>query len=175
MKQGDWKKVKEKRRGRGWQKFIEKTFILPSGKRKVFSVAAEPNVACILGITRQNCVILAREFRVAQEKLLLELPGGYIEPFESPQAAAEREFLEETGYRGKLELVGTSYHSAYSQRVKYNFVATGCEQVAEQDPIDRGMIDVVLMPIEDFREHLRSGELTDVETGYLGLDYLDML
>lgn len=170
-----WKKVTEKRKGRGWQKYLEKTFLLPTGKKKTYTVSAEPNVVTILALTRETYVILAKEFRPAQEKPLLELPGGYVDPFESPAAAAERELLEETGYRGKLQLVTTSYHSAYSTRVRYNFVATGCEQVAEQNPEDKVLIDVVLMPLEDFREHLRTGELTDVETGYLGLDYLDLL
>ena len=31
------------------------------------------------------------------------------------------------------------------------------------------------MPLADFREHLRSGGLTDVEIGYLGLDFLGRL
>ncbi len=31
------------------------------------------------------------------------------------------------------------------------------------------------MSLEDFRNHLRSGELTDVEIGYLALDHLGLL
>jgi hypothetical protein len=45
------------------------------------------------------------------------------------------------------------------------------EQQTDQDEF----IEVVEMSLEEFRNHLRSGELTDIGTGYLGLDFLKLL
>jgi ADP-ribose pyrophosphatase len=44
-------------------------------------------------------VCLVRNERYAVNQTLLEVPAGTIEPGESPDQTAERELLEETGYR----------------------------------------------------------------------------
>jgi len=36
-------------------------------------------------------------------------------------------------------------------------------------------IEVVLLSLNDFREKIRTGKMTDTETAYLGLDYLKLL
>ncbi|NTW30617.1 MAG: NUDIX hydrolase, partial [Candidatus Moranbacteria bacterium] len=65
---------------------------------------------------------------------------------------------------------------AYSTYRKRVFVATDCVKVADSKPEDNGEeLEVVLMSIPEFREHLRSGRLTDVEMGYLALDFLGLL
>lgn len=63
----------------------------------------------------------------------------------------------------------------YSTMDRYCFVATECEKKAEPKNDENEFIEVVLMPLKDFRDHLRGGRLTDVEIGYLGLDYLNLL
>jgi len=35
--------------------------------------------------------------------------------------------------------------------------------------------ELVLVPLEEFKKILRSGQMTDVEVGFLGLDYLHLL
>ena len=54
-------------------------------------------------------------------------------------------------------------------------VATNCEKVAEPQNDENEPVEVVLLSINEFRELLRSGKMTDVEVGYLGLDYLQLL
>ena len=36
-------------------------------------------------------------------------------------------------------------------------------------------MEVVTLSVDDFKKHLKSGNLTDVATGYLGLDQLGLL
>jgi len=36
-------------------------------------------------------------------------------------------------------------------------------------------LEIVLMTLDEFREHLRGGQLTDVGAGYRGLDALGLL
>jgi len=76
---------------------------------------------------------------------------------------------------GDFQFVGTSLDCAYSNLLGYNFVATNCKKTQEQKLDENEFIEVVEMPLEKFKEHLRSGELTDIKTGYLGLDFLGLL
>jgi ADP-ribose pyrophosphatase len=159
----------------GRRSVLRRTFLLPDGRLAEYDVKKEPKVVTILGLTEEKMVILVRQFRPGPEKVLLELPGGGLENGELPEEAARREFLEETGYTGEFELAGQSLDCAYSTLLRYNFVATGCRNVQDQDLDENEFMDVVLVTLPEFRAHLRTGELTDIETGYLGLDFLGYL
>ena len=170
-----WQKLGEQPLQLGYRQILRRTFRLPDGRVDDFEIKHEPQVVCILALTEEHQVILARQFRPGPEKILLELPGGCIEASESPQQAAERELLEETGFRGTLQFVGASLDDAYTTLVRHNFVATACWKQQEPQSGEGEFTEAVLMPLADFRQHLRGGQLTDIETGYLGLDYLGWL
>jgi ADP-ribose pyrophosphatase len=170
-----WQKLGEQPLQLGYRKILRRTFRLPDGRVDDFEIKHEPQVVCILALTEEHQVILARQFRPGPEQILLELPGGCIEASETPQQAAERELLEETGYRGTLQFVGASLDDAYTTLVRHNFVATACWKQQEPQSGKGEFTEAVLMPLADFRQHLRGGQFTDIETGYLGLDYLGWL
>ncbi|HRH32794.1 MAG TPA: NUDIX hydrolase [bacterium] len=170
-----WKKIKDEPYKAGYRKMVKRTFEMPNGKLSDFDLISGGNVVCILSLTKENKVILAREFRPAQERLLLELPGGAVDEGEEPEEAAKRELLEETGYIGEFQFIGTSLQSAYNILTRYNFVALNCEKIQEPTNFECEESEPYEMTLEEFRAHLQSGDLTDVTTGYLGLDYLKLL
>lgn len=152
-----------------------RTFILPDGTEGKYDIKEEGHVVCVVAMTTDHTVILAKQFRPGPEKVLLELPGGWVNPNENIVAAASRELQEETGYVGHVEYAGPMLLSAYSTGVCHVCIATQCVQQTAQQ-LDRGeYIEVVTMSVPEFREHLRSGQLTDVEGGYRGLDALGLL
>lgn len=155
---------------------IEKVmFRLPDGKESDFYIKKEGQVVGILALTKDNQVILARQFRPGPNEILNELPGGYIDKDETPEQAAARELLEETGYKGKVQLVTEAFDCAYSTMNRYCMVATECEKVAEQKLESTEFAEVVLVSLDEFKKLLRSGKNTDIEVGFLGLDYLNLL
>ena len=103
------------------------------------------------------------------------IPKGLLNAGEDPLAAACRELVEETGYAGDLEPVGTMVDCAYSTRLRHVFAARGVRRVAEPHPEEGEAPEVVLISLQAFREHLRGGRLTDVGPGYLALDRLGLL
>jgi ADP-ribose pyrophosphatase len=170
-----WQKLATREVFSGFRRILRTTFLLPNGIEADFEIKQEPCTVNILALTPRNSVLLVQQFRPGPEALLLELPGGAIDPGEEPAQAAARELLEETGYRGEIEAVGTSWQCAYSTMLKYSFVARNCVKVQEPAPDDHEFIEVVEMPQVDFRQHLRSGNLTDVAGAYMSLDKLKLL
>lgn len=170
-----WKKLKQESLTIGFRKLLKVTFQLPDGRIADYVLKDEGRVACVLALTTHKQVVLARQYRPGPDAILLELPGGAVERGEAPQEAIGRELLEETGYSGDLQLAGVSYHCAYSKRQKYNFVATNCRRVQAPQNEANEFIEVVEMPLADFRKHVRSGKFTDVEGAYMGLDFLGLL
>jgi len=127
----------------------------------------------VLALTSSNDVVLVEEFRPGPEAILYELPGGVVEPGQTPIAAARAELLEETGHEGDLMEIGIVVRDAYVTSLKHVFAATSCRQVSE--PKQPQFTAPVLMPLDAFRTHLRQGRLTDSDAAYRALDELDLL
>lgn len=173
----NWEEVSReeifKKFGRGVEKRI---YRLPNGREGEFYLrTGHSSVAC-LALTRERQVILVRQFRPGPAKVLLEMPGGGMDADETKEQAIARELLEETGYRGNVQFVTEILPDAYSTYTKNFFVVTDCEQVGQPQPENNGEeLEVILLSLEKFREHIRTGQMTDIEGGYLCLDYLELL
>jgi ADP-ribose pyrophosphatase len=171
-----WKVLSRKTVFQKYSREIEKViFELPDGTKSDFYIKKEGPAICVLALTKNKKVILARQFRPGPDKIVLELPGGRAEKGETPKQAIERELLEETGYKGKARFVTESLDCAYSTMRRFCFVATDCEKICEPKNTSSEICETVLLSLSDFRKLLRSGQMTDMEVGYLGLDFLGLL
>lgn len=171
----EWKKIKEESYKAGWRKMLRKTFLLPNGKTLDYDIKNEPAACHIFALTPENNVILEKYFRPGTETINLEMPAGFVDAGEVPEISAKRELLEETGMEGQMELAGTSSDDAYSNTVRYTFVAKNCVRVKEPNIEDDEDFEIVELTIDEFRKHLKSGLITHVESGYLALDHLGIL
>ncbi len=76
-----------------------------SGKHPNYSINSADFV-CIIAVTENKELLLVRQFRHAVAKMTLELPAGHVEQDETPEQAARKELLEETGHGAeKFELL----------------------------------------------------------------------
>ena len=67
-----------------------------------------PDYVSVVAMTPSRELLFVRQFRQVVDRETLELPSGHVEPRESPEDAARRELLEETGHvAGRFELLGT--------------------------------------------------------------------
>lgn len=171
----EWQLLTEEIIKAGRRRLARRTYRMPDGSQAVHDIILARPAVCILALTAASNVILARQFRPGPGMTLLEIPGGGLDDGETPIEGARRELLEETGYDGDLQYVGPAFNASHLTLVTHNFVATNCRKIQEPHLDEGEFIEVVEMPLVQFRQHLRSGQLTDVKTGYLGLDFLGLL
>ncbi len=115
-----------------------------------------------VALTKENQVILVKQYRHALGEVCIEIPGGCVDAGDSDYTAAcARELLEETGYRfEQFEfLSNTSANPSTNNNLMHIFLATGGEKVAEQQ-LDHGEdIEVLLLSIEEVKKLLRENKI----------------
>ncbi len=87
----------------------------------------------IVPLTAAGEIVMIRQFRHGSREVTLEIPGGIVDPGETPLAAALRELREETGYAAETaEPTGmvNPNPALFGNRV-YSFVAHEVRRVGE--------------------------------------------
>jgi 8-oxo-dGTP pyrophosphatase MutT (NUDIX family) len=83
------------------------------------------------------------------------------DPGESPEDAVGRELLEETGYRGRIEPLGSvPPHPAIQSNRCYSYVARDAVQVADPSPDEHESFEIVRYPLRDVPDLIRTGRIT---------------
>jgi ADP-ribose pyrophosphatase len=159
-----------------WRTLVEKTFELPDGTIKSYTTMNNEGMECaaVLGLTPDNQVILVSIYRPGPEKIMHEIPGGYIDAGEDPETAARRELLEESGYvPGALTYLGKIHKDGGTNAVHHYFLATDC--VLGDLPADKDVdefIEVSLVPIDQLLQNARNALMTDTEAVFLAYEEL---
>jgi 8-oxo-dGTP pyrophosphatase MutT (NUDIX family) len=91
-----------------------------------------PDSAIMLVFNNRAEILVVRQFRPALGETTMEFPAGAIESGESPLAAAEREVLEETGYRSSLFQLGDYFHLMMNRTSIREYIF--CGMVTAQPP-----------------------------------------
>lgn len=111
-----------------------------------------------MAVTTDHKVVLIRQYRHAFKKVLMEIPGGVIDPADdAPQAAARRELLEETGFAFEefYYLGAVSHNPSTSTNLTHMFLATGGKHVQEQDLDPNEEIEVLLRDVDEVEQLLQ--------------------
>jgi ADP-ribose pyrophosphatase len=116
------------------------------------------DAAVVFALTEQRNVLLVRQFRPARGHETLELPAGAIEAGESPNDAALRELLEETGYEpAELHALGSGGLRLDRDTITvYTFAAFGARKVPGRENSDCG--EALTLPLADFLALVERGE-----------------
>jgi 8-oxo-dGTP pyrophosphatase MutT (NUDIX family) len=154
---------------------------LPNGMTLDGFVLEYGDWATILAVTKQQQVVLVRQYRHGAQKVMLELPGGAMDARdESPLQAARRELLEETGYDSEhfIQIGCVSPNPANQTNLIYSFLALDVEKVSGQNLDDTEDIEVELTPLDEVIRMAKGGELfqsMQVSTVFFALAYWDRI
>jgi 8-oxo-dGTP pyrophosphatase MutT (NUDIX family) len=146
-----------------------------TGERHRFFRIDSADWVNVVPVTTAGEIVMVRQYRHGLRDVTLEIPGGMVDPGESPAAAAARELLEETGYRGaRLEEIGSvnPNPALFGNRV-FSFAAHGCERVAEIRNEHTEETVVELVDPEALRRLLREGRI-DHALVMAGLFYFEL-
>tara|TARA_B100000886_G_C20256192_1_gene420944 strand:+ start:49 stop:612 length:564 start_codon:yes stop_codon:yes gene_type:complete len=81
---------------------------LPNGHEGEYGHIKHPGAALAVPITKENKVIILRQYRFSISRYLLEFPAGTLEIGETPINSIKREIQEETGFSAdKWDELGT--------------------------------------------------------------------
>ncbi len=140
-----------------WFDIVSKTI---EGEKSPYYVLQTLDYVSILATTIEGQVLLVKQYRPVVEHVTLELPSGHIDNGESPEQAARRELLEETGYQvQELELLGTLAPDVgrLGNRL-WCFFAPRVMPAARALLSDKGEIEVVHCSPAQLSKHIQDGQ-----------------
>lgn len=120
-----------------------------------------PDWVNVVPFTVDRSVVMVRQYRHGSDTMTLEIPGGIVDPGETPAQAARRELLEETGYgEGSLTRLGdVSPNPALFGNRLHCFALRDVVPVAEIANEGFEETAVELVPWAEVPARIRSGEI----------------
>ena len=110
-------------------------------------------------------LVLEQQFRHAANQYLYELPAGRVDAGESTRHAAERELIEETGYRATHWETLVRYYASPGFVAEWMeiYLATGIT-IGEAEPEEDERIETYLAPLSQALRMIDDGRIHDGKT-----------
>lgn len=127
-----------------------------------YYVLEYPDWVNAVALTREGKILMVRQYRHALGQVVLEIPGGCMDPTDADaEAGMRRELLEETGHAfDQVQFLGSlSPNPSTSTNLTHMFLATGGTRVAELNLDANEELDVLELSVSDVLEALRNNQI----------------
>lgn len=127
-----------------------------------FYVLDAPAWVNIIPLTAEGKIVFIRQWRHGISDLTLEIPGGMVDPGETPKAAARREMREECGYDSRriISLGRVHPNPAIQPNWCYTFLALDAQVSGDPEPEADEEIEVVMVGEKQVGGLIASGKIT---------------
>ena len=146
----------------------------PDGDMVGREIVRHPGAVAVVPVIDGH-VVLIRQYRVAVDAVVLELPAGKLDiAGEDPAAAAARELEEETGFvAANLELMGSLLNSPgfCDERIHVYLAEDLSAGEPHADGAEEAHSEIVHIPTSDVRDMVMSGQVEDAKT-LIGLQWM---
>lgn len=135
---------------------------LPNGKiMKAYYVQEFPTWVTAFTLTKDNKVVLVKQYRHGLGEVCIETPGGVVDNNEPLETAIVREVKEETGYEFEsIEYLGKiSPNPATNNNLMHMFLMKGGEKRGEQSLDETEDVEVLLYSIDEVKSLLRENKI----------------
>jgi ADP-ribose pyrophosphatase len=143
--------------------------VLPDGQLTIREYVVHPGAVMVIpmDVDAQACVqlVLERQFRYPVGQVMVEFPAGKIDAGETGFACAQRELLEETGYRASQWARAGVMHPVIAYSTEFIEVWFARGLVAGAPALDEGeFLDVFTATPQELLQWCRDGRVTDAKT-----------
>ncbi len=139
----------------------DRTISPRTGKGHDFYIIETKDWVNVIPITEDHQVVMVRQYRHGSRGVTLEIPGGLFDDDDTPEKAAARELLEETGYLAEemIQIGNLNPNPAIFGNHVYTYVARNLRKVSDPSPDQTEDIEVVLVPLREIKELIQNGEI----------------
>ncbi|RZL03019.1 MAG: NUDIX hydrolase [Rubrivivax sp.] len=138
---------------------------LPDGREAGREYVVHPGAVMIVAILPDGGLVMERQYRYPVRQTMIEFPAGKLDAGEGGLACAQRELLEETGYRARRWAKAGLMHPVigYATEVIEIWFADGLT-LGERHLDDGEFLDVFTATAEELDQWMQQGLLTDAKT-----------
>src|SRR5436190_23581649 len=146
-----------------WTQLREDIAELPDGRTTVYGVVTFGQCVGVLPFLDDDHVVMVRQYRYVQrENHRWEMPTGGVHAGETPEQAAQRELVEEAGYRaGALTWVNSYFTSkSVCEEVAHLYVGRDLTQTTAL-PDETEFMEIAVLPFEQVYRMVLASEIRD--------------
>ena len=155
------------------QKLYQGTFIslnkvemhFPNQKTAEWDLIHHNGASGMLAVCPDGKILMIHQYRPGEDRVILEIPAGGINPGEAPKSAAIREMEEETGAicAEVHHLITVMPSPAYNDE-KVTVYYGKIKEFTETHPDDNEFITIEAFSLEELVRLIMSGEIRDSKT-----------
>ncbi|MBE5781097.1 MAG: NUDIX hydrolase [Clostridiales bacterium] len=138
---------------------------LGDGSTGIRQVVRNPGASAVVALNGDGEIALVRQYRIAIEQPLYEIPAGKLDHGEDPFLCAKRELQEETGLMANTWQKLTAMYASpgFCDEVLHIYLAQDLIE-GEACPDEGEFLTLSWMPLTEANEKILKGEIRDAKT-----------